>query len=128
MKVSRRTSAVAVLGVSTCLLVGGVTRVHVFAQDTPNRREVVVTARDFSFSPARIEVFQDDLVKVTVRSEDVGYGFTIDEYRISRRVPAGGSTTFEFRTDRAGTFAYYSNLTNDSRHREARGELIVRPR
>jgi len=41
-------------------------------------------------------VAQDDLVKLTVRSEDIAHSFTIDEYRISKRVPAGGSTTFEF--------------------------------
>jgi heme/copper-type cytochrome/quinol oxidase subunit 2 len=53
---------------------------------------------------------------------------TIDEYRVSRRVPAGGSTTLEFRADRAGTFAFYSNLTNDDRHAQMRGELVVRGR
>ena len=76
--------------------------------------------------PARIEVAQDDLVKLTVQSEDDAYSLTIDEYRVSRRVPAGGSTTLEFRADRAGTFAFYSNLTNDARHAQMRGELVVR--
>jgi hypothetical protein len=37
--------------------------------------------------------------------------------------------TFEFRVDSApGTFPFYSNLTNDPRHGQMRGELIVRPR
>jgi heme/copper-type cytochrome/quinol oxidase subunit 2 len=71
---------------------------------------------------------QDDLVKLTVRSEDVAYSLTIDEYRVAKRVPAGGSTTFEFRTDRPGTFPFYSNLTNDARHSQARGQLVVRSR
>jgi heme/copper-type cytochrome/quinol oxidase subunit 2 len=65
---------------------------------------------------------------LTVRSEDVAYSLTIDEYRVSRRVPAGGSTTLEFRADRPGTFPFYSNLTSDTRHTQARGELIVLPR
>jgi heme/copper-type cytochrome/quinol oxidase subunit 2 len=43
-------------------------------------------------------------------------------------VPAGGSTVVEFRADRAGTFAFYSNLSNDSRHSKMSGQLIVRPR
>jgi heme/copper-type cytochrome/quinol oxidase subunit 2 len=67
-------------------------------------------------------------VKVTVRSEDVAYSVTIDEYRVSKRVPAGGTTTLEFRADRAGTFAFYSNLTSDSRHNSTKGQLVVRPR
>jgi heme/copper-type cytochrome/quinol oxidase subunit 2 len=124
---SRRLVEVVLLGAGVCLLAGP-SFVSVAAQDTPNRREFTITARDFRFSPARVEVSQDDLVKLTVQSEDIAYSLTIDEYRVSRRVPAGGSTTFEFRTDRAGVFIYYSNLTSDRRHSQARGELVVRPR
>jgi len=75
-----------------------------------------------------VEVQQDDLIKLTVQSADNAYGFTIDDYRVSKRVPAGGSTVVEFRADRAGTFAFYSNLSNDSRHSKMSGQLIVRPR
>ena len=94
----------------------------------PTRREFTVTARDYSFSPNRVEVQQDDLIKLTVQSADNAYGFTIDDYRVSKRVPAGGSTVVEFRADRAGTFAFYSNLSNDTRHSKMSGQLIVRPR
>jgi len=97
-------------------------------EQAPNRREIAVTARNYRFSPNRIEVVQDDLVKLTVQSEDVAYSLTIDEYRVSRRIPAGGTTTLEFRADRAGTFAFYSNLTSDARHAQMKGELIVRGR
>ena len=95
-------------------------------EQAPSKREITVTARDYRFSPNRIEVSQDDLVKLTVQSEDVAYSLTIDEYRVSRRVPAQGATTLEFRADRAGTFAFYSNLTNDARHAQMKGELVVR--
>ena len=71
---------------------------------------------------------RDDLLRLTVKSEDVAYGFTIDEYRVSKRVPAGGSVVLELRADREGTFAFYSNMTSDSRHSQMRGELIVRRR
>jgi heme/copper-type cytochrome/quinol oxidase subunit 2 len=97
-------------------------------EQAPNKREIALTARNYRFAPSRIEVAQDDLVKLTVQSEDVAYSLTIDEYRVSRRVPAGGSTTLEFRADRAGTFAFYSNLTNDARHAQMKGELVVRGR
>ena len=61
------------------------------AQDqAPTRREFTLTARDYSFSPNRVEATQDDLIKLTVQSADVAYGFAIDDYRLSRRVPAGG--------------------------------------
>ena len=128
MRFPRRTVGLLLVGAGACLLAGpGVARL--FAQDqAPNRREFTVTARDYRFSPSRLEVIQDDLVKLTVQSEDVAYSLTIDEYRVSKRVPAGGSTTLEFRADRTGTFAFYSNMTSDSRHAQMRGELIVRNR
>jgi heme/copper-type cytochrome/quinol oxidase subunit 2 len=92
---------------------------------TPSKREFTLNAREYRFSPDRVEVSQDDLVKLTVVSHDFAYGFTLDEYRLSRRVPAGGSTTVEFHASRPGTFTFYSNLTNDPRHAQMRGQLTV---
>ena len=97
-------------------------------EQAPNRPEFTITARDFSFSPDHFEVTQDDLVKVTIRSEDLAYSFAIDEYRIVRRVPARGSTTFDFRADRVGTFRFYSNLTSEGGHASMQGQLVVKPR
>jgi heme/copper-type cytochrome/quinol oxidase subunit 2 len=75
-------------------------------EDTPSRREFDVTATNYRFTPDRLEVKQDELVKLTIRSTDVAYSVTIDEYRVSKRVPAGGVVTFEFRAVRAGTIPY----------------------
>jgi heme/copper-type cytochrome/quinol oxidase subunit 2 len=113
---------------AACLLFYPATFYLAAQEQAPNRREIALTAKNYRFSPSRIEVAQDDLVKLTVQSEDVAYSLTIDEYRVSRRVPAGGSTTLEFRADRAGTFTFYSNLTSDARHSQMKGELIVRAR
>jgi heme/copper-type cytochrome/quinol oxidase subunit 2 len=97
-------------------------------EQAPSRKDITISVKDFRFTPARVEVAVDDLVRVAVQSEDVAYSFTIDEYRVSKRVPAGGSVVFEFRADRAGTFSYYSSLTSDARHAKARGELVVSAR
>jgi cytochrome c oxidase subunit II len=111
------------------LLVAGPAARFLFAQDqAPNRREFTIAAKDFHYSPDRLEVTQDDLVKLTVRSEDIAHTFTIDEYRIVRRVPAGGTTTFEFRADRPGTFSYYCSLTSEPGHATMKGQLVVRPK
>jgi len=132
MRLSRRTLGFAalagVVGAGFLMAAGPlVTRLlaHPAQEQAPNRREFMITAKDYRFSPSRLEVTQDDLVKLTVQSADVAYSLTIDAYRVSRRVPAGGSTTLEFRADRTGTFAFYSNLTSDARHAQMRGELIV---
>jgi heme/copper-type cytochrome/quinol oxidase subunit 2 len=130
MRVTRRTLGFAALAGTvgaTCLIAGPfVIRLLAAGQDqAPNRREFTITARDYRFSPSRLEVTQDDLVKLTVQSQDVAYSLTIDAYRVSRRIPAGGATTLEFRADRPGTFAFYSDLTSDARHTKMRGELVV---
>jgi heme/copper-type cytochrome/quinol oxidase subunit 2 len=125
MTLTRRTLGLMLLGTGVCLVAGFSSRL--FAQEqAPNRREFVISARDYRFSPDRIEVTQDDLVKLTVESGDVAYSFTIDEYRLSRRVPAGGKTVIEFRADQVGTFDFYSNMTSDARHAKMRGQLSVR--
>jgi len=126
MKLTRRTLSLTLIGAGACLLAGPAVVRLLGQEQAPNRREFTLMAREYRFSPARIEVTQNDLVKVTVHSEDVAYSFTIDDYRLSKRIPAGGSTTLEFRADRAGTFAFYSNLSNDARHKQMSGQLIVR--
>jgi heme/copper-type cytochrome/quinol oxidase subunit 2 len=125
---TRRSVGLLLAGAGTLMMVGPAVR-QLLAQDqAPNRREFVIVAKDFHYTPDRLEVTQDDLVKLTVRSEDVAHSFTIDEYRIVKRVPAGGTTTFEFRADRAGTFAYYCTLTSDPGHATMKGQLVVRPK
>ena len=61
-------------------------------------------------------------------AEDIPHGFTIDDYRISKRAAPDRPGTFEFRADRAGTFPYYCNLAADEGCRRMRGDLVVTPR
>ena len=91
-------------------------------------RPWTVTASRYKFDPPRIEVFQDDLVRIELRTDDIAHSLTIDAYRLSKRVNPGQSVTFEFRADRPGTFPFYCNLQIDDGCRLMRGELIVKPR
>ena len=95
-------------------------------EPSQNRREFTIVAKDHVFSPNKLEVSQDDLVKITLRSEDVPVSFAIDAYRIVKRVPGKTSVTFEFRADQAGTFPFYCNLTTDAACKDMRGVLNVR--
>jgi heme/copper-type cytochrome/quinol oxidase subunit 2 len=126
MALTRRSIGLALIGAGACLLAGPAVARLLAQEPAPNRRDITLTARDYRFSPDRIEVSRDDLVKLTVRSADHAYSLTIDEYRLSRRIPAGGTTTIEFRADQPGTFKFYSNLTSDARHAEMQGQLVVR--
>jgi cytochrome c oxidase subunit II len=102
-----------------------------FARTRPLRaqgsaREFTISGDHFAFSPVRIEVQKDDLVKITFTARDIAHSFTIDQYRIAKRAAAGQSVTFEFRADQVGTHRFYCNLTTDDRCRKMEGELIVR--
>ena len=89
-------------------------------------REVSVRADNYAFSPSRIEVQKDEIVKVTFTAVDIPHSFTIDGYRISKRAAAGQTVTFEFRADRTGPFPFYCNLSQDDRCKQMHGELTVR--
>ena len=55
------------------------------AQDqAPGRHDFALVGRGFRWTPDRIEATQDDLVRLTIRSEDITYSFAIDEYRVAR--------------------------------------------
>ncbi|HOQ61341.1 MAG TPA: cupredoxin domain-containing protein [Vicinamibacterales bacterium] len=92
------------------------------------RREITVVAKRYAFSPARIEVAANDVLRITLVSEDIPHSFTIDEYRIAKRAAPGSPVAFEFRADRPGRFTYYCSLTNDDGCRDMRGELVVTSR
>jgi heme/copper-type cytochrome/quinol oxidase subunit 2 len=86
-----------------------------------------ITARRYKFEPARIEVVQNDVVKIELRAEDIAHSWTVDDYRIAKRVSPGQPVSFEFRADKAGTFPFYCNLQIEDGCRQMRGELIVKP-
>lgn len=99
------------------------------AQDqAPNRREFTIRGENFRFSPDRIEVAENDLVKLTLQSVDLPFTFAIDAYRIVKRTGGGQTISFEFRADQPGTFAFYCNMSADARCRDMRGTLIVNAR
>ena len=99
------------------------------AQDQgPTARTFAVAAHRYAFDPPKIEVNQDDLIRITLNADDIAHSLTIDAYRIAKRANPGQAVTFEFRADQAGTFPYYCNLQLDDGCRRMRGEFVVKPR
>lgn len=90
------------------------------------RRSLALTARKFQFDPEVIDVRRNDIVRLTITSADIDHSFTIDAYRIQKRIPAGGSVTVEFRADEVGRFPFYCSMRLDPGCEDMRGELIVR--
>ena len=91
-------------------------------------KNFTVVARKYTFAPGRLNVQQNDLVRITLTTEDIPHSFTVDKYRISKRVGPGQSVVFEFRADQPGRFPIYCNLTIDEKCRDMKGELVVNAR
>jgi heme/copper-type cytochrome/quinol oxidase subunit 2 len=109
-----------------CLGLAAVIWIRASAREPGQIREFTVEGNQFAFSPSRLDVQKDDLVKITFTARDMAHSFTIDEYRIAKRAGQGQSVVFEFRADRSGTVAFYCNLSGDDRCRNMKGQLSVR--
>jgi cytochrome c oxidase subunit 2 len=103
-----------------------VTAQAIAQEQAPNRRDFTIVAQDDRFTPDRLEVSQDDLVKITLQSDERPHSFVIDAYRIVKRVGGGQSISFEFRADQAGTFEFYCNLSGDPGCQAMKGTLVVK--
>jgi cytochrome c oxidase subunit 2 len=113
------------LAAAVLLLASAAERV-VEGQDQGQVREFTVTGNQHAFSPSSIPVNRNDVVKITFTAQDMAHSFTIDDYRIVKRAGAGQTVTFEFRADRAGTFTFYCNLSQDAKCKDMKGTLTVR--
>ena len=91
-------------------------------------RPFAIVASRYRFEPARIEVNEGDLVAIELKSADIAHSFTIEAYRIAKRVGPGQSVSFEFRAEQPGTFPFVCDLKAEDGCRKMRGELVVRAR
>src|SRR5688572_21279024 len=122
---SCRWPAVA-LGLALTLTGIGMVRSATRAQEPGRTLTFSIAARKYTFAPAVMEVQQDDLVTIRLTTSDIPHSFTIDKYRIAKRVEPGKPVVFEFRADQPGRFAVYCSLALDERCKEMHGELHVK--
>ena len=89
-------------------------------------KEFAMTAKQFQFEPATIEVSKGDKVKLVVTSVDVPHGFSIPEYGINERLDPGKPVTIEFTADKQGSFTAFCSVFCGSGHSNMKGKIIVR--
>ena len=93
---------------------------------TGETKEFEMTARQFSFSPSKIEVNRGDKVKLTITSVDVTHGIAIPKYGINEILPVGRPVTIEFTADKGGTFTTICSVACGVGHSGMRGRIIVK--
>lgn len=89
-------------------------------------KEFKMTAKQFAFEPATIEVNKGDMVKLIVTSTDVPHGISIPEYGINERLDPGKPVTIEFTAEKEGTFTAFCSVFCGSGHSGMKGKIIVR--
>ena len=88
-------------------------------------KEFAMTAKQFQFEPATIEVSKGDRVKLVVTSTDVPHGISIPEYGINERLDPGKPKTIEFTADKQGTFTAFCSVFCGSGHSNMKGKIVV---
>ena len=89
-------------------------------------KEFKMTAKQFQFDPATIEVNKGDKVRLIVTSTDVPHGIAIPEYGINERLDPGKPVTIEFTAEKEGTFTSFCSVFCGSGHSGMKGKIIVR--
>ena len=84
-----------------------------------------MVAKKYAFVPAEIKVKQNDIVKITLTSEDVTHGLAIKEYGINVSVKKCETKKIEFLADKKGTFVFRCSVFCGLGHSGMTGKLIV---
>ena len=95
-------------------------------ETTASVKEFKITAKQFQFEPATIEVNKGDKVRLTVTRTDVPHGISIPEYGINERLDPGKEVSIEFTADKQGTFTAFCSVFCGSGHSTMKGKLIVK--
>jgi cytochrome c oxidase subunit 2 len=89
-------------------------------------REIAVTAKQFAFEPARIEVTEGERVRLVVKSADGVHGLQIKKFNVNKLVPRGGKTVnIDFVASAPGTYEILCSEECGDGHDVMTGTLVV---
>ncbi len=88
---------------------------------------VNVSARQFAFEPAILQVQRGDSVRLRFESLDASHGLFIDGYGVNVQAEPGQSAEVTFVADQAGKFKIRCSVTCGPLHPFMMGELQVSP-
>lgn len=89
------------------------------------RKEFIVTAKQWSFTPTVIKAKKGDTIVLKLKSTDVTHGMFIPDFNINETMEPGVMKTIEFLADKSGTFTYSCNIPCGAGHKAMSGKLII---
>jgi cytochrome c oxidase subunit 2 len=90
------------LSMGFLIIISLIATVSAVPQDAPHRIDVV--AKRFSFSPSEITVKKDDLVVLSLTSEDVEHGLKFKELNLDADIKKGTASELKFTATKTGDF------------------------
>lgn len=93
----------------------------------PQTRTIEVTARQFAFEPATLDIRRGDTVTIHFESLDAAHGFFIDGYDVDIQAEPGKSAEATFVADKEGKFKIRCSVSCGALHPFMIGEINVEP-
>lgn len=90
-------------------------------------RTIEVSARQFAFEPASLQVQRGDSITLHFESLDAAHGLYIDGYPVDLHAEPGHSAQLTFVADREGKFKIRCSISCGALHPFMTGELTVEP-
>jgi cytochrome c oxidase subunit 2 len=75
-----------------------------FSEGGPKARVIDIVAKRFTYVPDEITLKKGEPVILSVRSEDVTHGLSIEQFNIKGDAPKNKNSTYSFTPDRTGDF------------------------
>ena len=91
-------------------------------------KEFKVLARNWSFTPDRVQVEQGTKVILQIESHDAPHSFVMKAYRLKVPLPQDKTTEVAFVADKVGTFRWHCGRPCGNGCPKMTGELTVVPR
>jgi cytochrome c oxidase subunit 2 len=118
---------IAVAAVSAALAAGATVSTANQGPAAPEPRVIEVTAKRFTFEPARIEVTEGERIRLVVKSADGVHGLKIEKFRVNKLIPRGEKpVTIDFVASVPGTYEILCSEECGDGHDSMQGTLVVK--
>ena len=122
-----RTRQITVAALTGCLIVAAMLVPIPTAASAPQAHTIDVTARQFAFEPATLDIQRGDTVTIHLESLDAAHGMFVDGYPVDLHAEPGKSAETTFVADKAGKFKFRCSVSCGILHPFMIGEMNVEP-
>ncbi|MBI5303883.1 MAG: cupredoxin domain-containing protein [Chloroflexi bacterium] len=117
----------AIVAVSAVLTLAAFVAPLPAVASAPQARRIEISARQFAYEPATLNVQRGDTITVHLESLDAAHGLAVDGYAVNIQAEPGKSADVTFVADKEGKFKFRCSIACGTLHPFMIGELDVTP-